>query len=401
MKLVPIVAALALAAPASAQWNSNGYKVWTFQPVGVGTGDADGTLRVHAHSHFYPAVRATNTFGGTVVTAIAVGNTSSALEGINEATFGHNANGVYGTSLSNEGTGVRGVAYSDNGPSRGVYGRAESQVGMGVEGEATSTYGINYGVRGRTSSGQGYSGHFTGGKFYVGGSFAGINRDSAFNSSEVFGVHKETSGYGGMYVSTSGNGKPFYGYSADGSNRAWSYYDGPSSQWRLHVGTDRLTVDRVTGNVGIGTTTPQYRLHVAGDAAKPGGGSWTITSDRRLKKDITPVDDALERLLALRGVTYEYIDHEAIDELPGRQTGVIAQEVEEVFPEWVDEGADGYKRVTFRGFEALTVEAMRDLRTENDALRATNDELRGSLDELRRTVELLGARLDAQDEARR
>ena len=47
-----------------------------------------------------------------------------------------------------------------------------------------------------------------------------------------------------------------------------------------------------------------------------------------------------------------------------------AQDVEEVMPDWVDEGADGYKRVTFRGFEDLTVEAMRELRTENAALRA-------------------------------
>ena len=45
---------------------------------------------------------------------------------------------------------------------------------------------------------------------------------------------------------------------------------------------------------------------------------------------------------------------------------MIAQEVEEVFPDWVSEGGHGYKTLTFRGFEALTVEALRELREEKD-----------------------------------
>ena len=53
--------------------------------------------------------------------------------------------------------------------------------------------------------------------------------------------------------------------------------------------------------------------------------------------------------------------------MPGKRIGMIAQEVEEVFPDWVSEGGHGYKTVTFRGFEALTVEALRELRAEKDA----------------------------------
>jgi hypothetical protein len=44
--------------------------------------------------------------------------------------------------------------------------------------------------------------------------------------------------------------------------------------------------------------------------------------------------------------------------------GLLAQEVEKVFPDWVDTGPDGYKRVTVRGLEALVVEALRELRQE-------------------------------------
>lgn len=107
-----------------------------------------------------------------------------------------------------------------------------------------------------------------------------------------------------------------------------------------------------------------------GDAGKPGGGSWANTSDVRLKKDIRDLDGALDTLLALRGVTYEYKDPEAIGELDGVRTGFIAQEVEDVIPDWVWTAADGYKRVTIRGFEAMTVEALRELKSENDELRS-------------------------------
>ena len=49
--------------------------------------------------------------------------------------------------------------------------------------------------------------------------------------------------------------------------------------------------------------------------------------------------------------------------------GMIAQEVEAVFPQWVGTDRQGYKDLTIRGFEALTVEAMRELKAENEALK--------------------------------
>jgi len=138
------------------------------------------------------------------------------------------------------------------------------------------------------------------------------------------------------------------------------------------------------GNVGVGTTSPGFLLHVDGSAGKPGGGSWTATSDARLKRNVEDLDGALATLLAMRGVTFEYIDPSAINELEGRRIGFIAQELERVLPDWVEEGADGYKRVTVRGFEALAVEALRELRAEKDAEIA---ELRDELARLRELVE--------------
>jgi hypothetical protein len=52
---------------------------------------------------------------------------------------------------------------------------------------------------------------------------------------------------------------------------------------------------------------------------------------------------------------------------PGRTVGFIAQDVEKVFPEWVNTDADGYRYITERGTTALMVEALRELRAEKDA----------------------------------
>ena len=146
------------------------------------------------------------------------------------------------------------------------------------------------------------------------------------------------------------------------------------------------------GRVGIGTAKPQFLLEVNGSAAKPGGGSWSVSSDARLKKDIRPLEGALDTLLALRGVSFEYRDPAAIHELPGRHTGFIAQEVERVLPEWVEEVGET-KRLTVRGFEALAVEAMRELEHENETLRARCERNESELAALRQELRALAERV--------
>ncbi len=115
------------------------------------------------------------------------------------------------------------------------------------------------------------------------------------------------------------------------------------------------------------TTHRGFQLAVNGTAAKPGGGSWSTLSDARLKKNVRALTVLAGPSCSNCGVTFEYIDPACINELSGVRTGMIAQEVEKVFPDWVDQGPDGMRRVAFRGFEALTVEALRDLRTETSA----------------------------------
>lgn len=129
-------------------------------------------------------------------------------------------------------------------------------------------------------------------------------------------------------------------------------------------------------NNAEGTLSLQVPFLVAtGNALKPGGGAWGSTSDVKLKKNIKPLKTALDNLLKLRGVFYEWKEPEKHANLTGLQMGLIAQEVEEVFPDWVGTDANGFKTVTVRGFEALTIEALRELKAENEALKVKYKEL--------------------------
>lgn len=113
-------------------------------------------------------------------------------------------------------------------------------------------------------------------------------------------------------------------------------------------------------------STQNFEIDSAGKTFNH-SGTWSTFSDARLKRDIATIDHPLETLLQLRGQTFEYRDPEQAMATPGRRMGFIAQQVEEVLPQWVSEDARGYKMITPQGMDALTVEAMRELRDEKDA----------------------------------
>jgi len=105
--------------------------------------------------------------------------------------------------------------------------------------------------------------------------------------------------------------------------------------------------------------------------------NFTVISDRSVKKNVTTINGALDKMMQLSGVEYEYKRPEDYGNFTSAQMGFVAQDVESVFPEWVGETEDGKKCLTIRGFEALTVESIReqqaliaDLRAEVERLKA-------------------------------
>ncbi|NOT78565.1 MAG: tail fiber domain-containing protein [Bacteriovoracaceae bacterium] len=86
------------------------------------------------------------------------------------------------------------------------------------------------------------------------------------------------------------------------------------------------------GEVGIGTTSPGYKLDVTGDIKSSGviyTTSLQYTSDKRLKKNIAPIENALEKVSSLRGVRFSWKSNNTKD------VGFIAQEVKKQIPEIV------------------------------------------------------------------
>ena len=123
-------------------------------------------------------------------------------------------------------------------------------------------------------------------------------------------------------------------------------------------------------------------LRVNGNAFKPGGGSWGNTSDVRLKRHVRPLTGALDQLLRLRGICFEWKEPEKQGNLTGPQMGMLAHEVEEVFPEWISTDPEGYKQLTIRGFEALVVEALRTLKAIQDRIEGQNQAFETRLGQL-------------------
>lgn len=120
-----------------------------------------------------------------------------------------------------------------------------------------------------------------------------------------------------------------------------------------------------------------------GIASKPGGGPWAdSSSDIRLKKNVQPIKGALDKMLKLRGVNFEWVEPKRAKILPGTQMGMIAQDAEKVFPQWVVTDKKGYKNLVIKGFEALTVEAMRELKAENQALKLKTEDLEARIKKL-------------------
>ncbi len=94
--------------------------------------------------------------------------------------------------------------------------------------------------------------------------FAGIGRPTPVTTAEIFGLYRNTTLFGGMYVETASTGEPFYGYSAGGDVDAYHYFNSATNRWQLFVdGGERLVVSG-NGTVGIGTTAPERLLQVSG-----------------------------------------------------------------------------------------------------------------------------------------
>ena len=116
---------------------------------------------------------------------------------------------------------------------------------------------------------------------------------------------------------------------------------------------------------------------------------FNTVSDKSLKKNVTQLTDAVEKLMLIRGVYFDWNQSEETGLLlkDGRQIGVIAQDVEKVYPEIVMTNDKGYKMVDYTKFAPILLEAVKEQQQQIDTFKAENDELRSELEALREKVD--------------
>lgn len=137
-----------------------------------------------------------------------------------------------------------------------------------------------------------------------------------------------------------------------------------------------------SGNVGIGTTAPTQRLTVAGNVLANNVG---VPSSIRFKDHVVPMSDALESLLKIEGVRFDWKPEYAKERGFVHDVGFVAEDVAKVFPEIVLKDADGnvigmdYSRVT-----AVAVEAIKQLKIQHEREMA---EMKMRLDRLEKALE--------------
>ena len=150
----------------------------------------------------------------------------------------------------------------------------------------------------------------------------------------------------------------------------------------VYGGELRLHCDIPGGKVSFGTQDNAGNFDQTALAQRNGvfafsvlGSLWvngtTYASDERFKQNITSISSPLEKLLQINGVEYEMKTTEFAKNnfQPGRQMGLLAQNVEKIVPEAVNE-KDGYKGVDYARLVPLLIESIKELKREIEELKA-------------------------------
>ncbi len=180
----------------------------------------------------------------------------------------------------------------------------------------------------------------------------------------------------------------------------------------------KMTLNRM-GNLGIGTTSPSEKLDVAGNIKASGSltiagnlamgagnyinadgdneglsfdadgkgtfstdltvnGNTFFPSDRRLKTNIETLSDVIDKINRIRGVRFEFKDQTKY--ATGPKIGVIAQELQKVYPELVTEGADGFLKVDYTQLTGILLQAVKEQQKEIDTLKQQMEMVMKKLD---------------------
>lgn len=188
-----------------------------------------------------------------------------------------------------------------------------------------------------------------------------MNTESSYNANGGAGI-----------VATYGGGHPLFRISGNIQNGG----SGDASYMAFSTNTAATLTEKArilsNGNFGIGTDNPSQKLHVAGNICYT--GSIGACSDIRYKTNFKPLTNALENVMRMKGVSYNW----KVNDFPGNnftpdsQIGFIAQDLEKIYPEVVLTDNKGYKSVDYGKLTAVLVEAMKEQQKVIDELKLHN-----------------------------
>jgi len=182
-------------------------------------------------------------------------------------------------------------------------------------------------------------------------------------------------GTAGSVLSSTGSGLSWIAAASGSSNVSIStnttnqsqyltYVTGTGSTTGLGVSTTGLVFNPSTSNFGIGTATPTSTLHVVGGVLVTGvttSTDFNSSSDINLKNNIQRIENPIDKVLQLDGVTFNWKSNQR------PSVGVIAQQVEKVLPQLVS--GEYSKTVNYNGLIGLLIEAIKEQQKEIEVLK--------------------------------
>jgi hypothetical protein len=133
----------------------------------------------------------------------------------------------------------------------------------------------------------------------------------------------------------------------------------------LPISTNNLLV---SNDYAHRSRVPSNGLYVLGDISTSGDVIAFTTSDRRLKDNISPIEDSLDKINRISGYTFNWNDKQ--DTYKGSDYGILAQEIELVFPEMVSTRENGFKAVKYDRLIPVLIQAVKQLSGEISKLKS-------------------------------